>query len=162
MAEADQVLEHLVDHTRANRERQIEKAESREGTLGLSLEHTTGADEAAQPAAPGEAELAPAVTNAARELWHTRNLQAQVDLERSALNLGVQRGELTRADRVAEAQFHNAQSFAQKLMQLPARLAPLLNANNPREAENILRIELTRLIDAVGRDLSATKNPADH
>ncbi len=162
--QADLNLAALLDQRKANRSRQIVLAgaahapgASDEELPLLSRDNHAGESEGRKPA--GESRAAP--TNAAKDYWEHKSRREQIEGDRAALALSKSLGEVVDAQEVARSRFDTAQKVASALLQIPARIAPVIAPNDPQRAELLMTEEVKRVLNELAGDLDQPVSGSD-
>jgi hypothetical protein len=149
VVQADLNLAALLDQRKANRSRQIGLVEAA-NEPGKSDELPLQPKDSAPLAAPESRAASP---NAAKDYWEHKSRREKIEGDRADLALRKALGEVVDADVVAHSRFDTAQKVASALLQIPARIAPVIAPNDPQRAELLMTEEVKRVLNELAGDL---------
>lgn len=134
---ADLNMATLLDRSKANRDRQVAQGEE----LPLA------------PAAPVPPPATPERDNSAADYWNHKARREETEADLAELRLQEKLGMLISADEVRRSRRETAYQIANALLQIPARVAPVIAPQDPQRAEKLLAEEITRVLNGLAGDL---------
>jgi hypothetical protein len=147
--QADSNLATMLDQRKANRERQVAAVEAPAGRTGaLALDEEPARREPAKSDDKPRAEA-----NEASSYWKEKARRERIEADRADLALRKQIGELVLASDVESSRFNTAQKVANAMLQIPARIAPVVAPNDPQRAELLMTEEIKKVIHELAGDL---------
>lgn len=161
--QADVNLAALLDKSKANRARQIAlestaHAAGESDELPLDPKEPPG-EPAGQKAAGGSRPAASA--NAATDYWEHKARREKIEGDRADLAYRKALGDVVDAAEVARSRFDTAQKVASALLQIPARIAPVIAPNDPQRAEMMMADEFKRVLNELAGDLDQPVSGVD-
>lgn len=151
--QADANLAAMLDQRKANRDRQIAMAAAH-GLPAVAVapgELPLEAPEQATDSAPRRPAQTP--TNGATDYWEHKARREKIEADRADLAYRRAIGELVDAGEVARERFETAQLVATSLLQIPAKVAPVIAPQDPLRAERLLTEEINRVLNELAGDL---------
>lgn len=161
--QADLNLAALLDQRKANRPRQIVLAGATNPvgeTDELPLQPkdpAPGDSEGQRPASEPRA----ASPNAAKDYWAHKSRREKIEGDRADLAYRKALGDVVDAAEVARSRFDTAQKVASALLQIPARIAPVIAPNDPQRAELLMTEEVKRVLNELAGDLDQSGSGGD-
>lgn len=158
--QADLNLASLLDQRKANRARQIVFAGAENpGSGSDELPLAPPNEPEGQKAAAAAERVAP--TNAAKDYWEHKSRREKIEGDRADLAYRKALGDVVDATEVARSRFDTAQKVASALLQIPARIAPVVAPNDPQRAELLLTEEFKRVLNELAGDLDQPVSGGD-
>jgi len=94
----------------------------------------------------------------ASEYWQNRARRERLEADRSELALLEKSGKLIDAEKAKRAQYALAQRLVSDLMQLPARISPIIAPQDPQRAEQVLLDEFRAALADIAKVLEAAED----
>lgn len=132
------------------------------GSSGSLLDPETGRPFAGSGEAADRPDDKPqAAANEANSYWAQKTRREKIEADRADLSYRKSLGELVDADEVARSRFNTAQQVANALLQIPARIAPVVAPSDPQRAERLMTEEIKRVINELAGDLDQPVSAGD-
>lgn len=148
--QADLNLASMLDQRKANRDRQVASAQAPVGsTDALPLEE----DGARRETAAKADDKPKAASNDAANYWEQKARREKIEADRAELAYRKSIGELVDVNEVARSRFETAQKVATAMLQIWARIAPVVAPNDPQRCELLGVEETKRVLHELARDL---------
>lgn len=155
--QADINLATMLDQRRANRARQVAIAGAGQVTTlrsaqadELLLEERPADSPPAEADKPSEKTKAP---NAATDYWEQKARRERIEADRAELAYRKSVQDAVSADDVERGEHERGQKLANSLLQIPARIAPVVSPHDPQRAELLMTEEIKKAINGLAGEL---------